>query len=39
MTDEGKDGCALDFSADVTKPEDVEELLIPKGDEEDEDDD
>jgi hypothetical protein len=38
MTDEDKDGCELDFTADVTKPEDVEALLVPAGEEQDSDD-
>ena len=39
MTDDQKDGCELDFTKSVTAPEDVEDLLIPEGQEEDEDDD
>jgi hypothetical protein len=39
MTEENKDGCELDFTEDETKPEDVEGLLIPAGEEVDEDDD
>jgi len=37
-TDDQKDGCELDFTNDVTNPGDVEDLLIPEGEEEDEDD-
>jgi len=36
--DDQLDGCELDFSDDVTNPGDVENLLIPEGEEEDEDD-
>ena len=38
MSDDQKDGCELDFTENETKPEDVEALLIPEGEEEDEDD-
>jgi len=38
MSDDALDGCELDFGADVTRPEDVEALLVPAGEEEDADD-
>lgn len=40
MTDEdAKDGCELDFDDHPTKASEVEDYLIPAGEEEDEDDD
>ena len=33
-----KDGCGLDFKPHAIKPEQVEDFLIPEGEEEDEDD-
>lgn len=40
MADEdAKDGCELDFTQHETKATELEDYLIPAGDEEDEDDD
>jgi len=36
--DENKDGCSLDFAKNPTKDADVEALLVPAGEEEDEED-
>jgi len=38
MSEDALDGCELDFGEDVTKPEDVEALLVPAGEEQDSDD-
>jgi hypothetical protein len=37
MTVDDLDGCELDFSEEETPAEDVEKLLVPEGQEEDED--
>ena len=39
QNDEDTDGCALDFDDHPTKATEVEDYLIPAGEEEDEDDD
>jgi hypothetical protein len=36
--DDHQDGCALDFSEDPTPDHEIEDLLVPQGEEEDEDD-
>jgi hypothetical protein len=38
MTTDDLDGCELDFTKDVTLDAEVEALLIPAGEEEDEED-
>lgn len=35
--DDHLDGCELDFTVQQTKPEELESLLVPEGEEEDED--